>query len=287
MPVKKYKAYTPSRRFMTWYDFGDITKTTPEKSLTVFVKRKAGRNNAGRITSRFRGGGTKRMYRVVDFRGYDKADIPAKIASIEYDPFRTCRIALLNYVDGEKRYVLAWKGIKVGEEVLCGPDAAIVAGNRKQLKDIPEGMNIHNLEVTPFSKGKLIKSAGSYASIVGKDENESLIFIKLPSGEVRKFNEKCWATIWEIGNEQHKHIVVGKAGRQRRKGRKPHNLGINMNPVDHPHGGWESHKPLGMKQGPKSFAGKRVAPGIKTRRKKKRSDKFIVSKRKGSSKRER
>lgn len=279
MAVKKYKPYTPSRRYMVGYDFSDITKTTPEKSLTVKSKRSAGRNNQGRITLRFRGGGTKRQYRLVDFRGYDKLAIPAKVASIEYDPFRTCRIALLNYVDGEKRYVLARKGIKVGDEVVCGPDAPIASGNRKPLKDIPEGMNIYNLEVTPFSKGKLIKSAGMYATIVGKDENDGLIFIKLPSGEVRKFNENCRATIGQVGNEQHKNIVIGKAGRQRRKGLKPRVLGINMNPVDHPHGGGESHKPIGSKKGPRSFTGKRVAPGIKTRRKKKRSDKFIVSKR--------
>jgi len=281
MPVKKYKAYTPSRRFMVGYDFSDITKTTPEKKLTIFIKRKSWRNNQWRITSRFRWGGTKRQYRIVDFRGYDKANIPAKVASIEYDPYRTCRIALLHYKDGEKRYVLARKGISVEDQVVCGSEAPIAPGNRKQLKNIPEGMAIYNLEFTPFSKGKLIKAAGLYATIVGKDESGTLIFVKLPSGEVRKFHENCWATIGEVGNDQHKHIVIGKAGRQRRKGKKPHVLGINMNPVDHPHGGGESHKPLGMKQGPKSFAGKRVAPGIKTRRKKKWSDKFIVSRRKG------
>ena len=280
MAVKKYKPYTPSRRYMVGYDFSDITTDQPEKSLTKFMKRHSGRNNAGRITSRFRGGGTKRLYRIIDFRGYDKLDIPAKVATIEYDPYRTCRIALLHYVDGEKRYVLAWKGISVGDMVSAGDKWVIAPGNRRQLKDIPEGMNIYNLEVTPFSKGKLIKSAGLSATIVGKDENDGLIFVKLPSGEVRKFNEKCWATMGIVGNEQHKNIVIGKAGRQRRKGKKPHVLGINMNPVDHPHGGWESHKPLGIKKGAKSFAGKRVAPGMKTRRTKKRSDKFIVSRRK-------
>jgi len=279
MAVKTYKPYTPSRRFMVGYDFSDITKTTPEKSLTISKKRHSGRNNAGRITSRCRGGGAKRLYRIIDFKRYDKAGIPAKIVSIEYDPYRTCRIALLNYKDGEKRYILAWKGISVGAETICGSDAPIVHGNRKQLKDIPEGMNIYNLEVTPMSKGKLIKAAGMYATIVGKDESETLIFVKLPSGEVRKFNYNCWATMGIVGNDQHKNIVIGKAWRQRRKWKKPKVLGINMNPVDHPHGWWESHKPLGMKAWPKSFAGKRVAPGIKTRRKKKRSDKFIVSKR--------
>ncbi|HRX63613.1 MAG TPA: 50S ribosomal protein L2 [Candidatus Absconditabacterales bacterium] len=279
MAVKTYKPYTPSRRFMVGYDFSDITTKKPEKSLTKFLGKTGGRNNQGRTTSRFKGGGHKRLYRMIDFRGYDKCDIPSKVVSIEYDPYRTCRIALLNYNDGEKRYVLAWKGIKVGETVMNGEKSEIKAGNRKQLKHIPEGINVFNLEVTPITKGKLIKSAGTYATIAGKDEAQELVFIKLPSGEVRKFNENCRATIGEIGNEQHKNIVIGKAGRQRRKGRKPRVLGINMNPVDHPHGGGEAHSPIGSKKGPRSFSGKTVTPGIKTRRKKKWSDKFIVSKR--------
>ena len=279
MAVKTYKPYTPSRRFMVWYDFSDITTNKPEKSLTKFLGKTGGRNNQGRITSRFRGGWHKRLYRVVDFRGYDKADIPAKVASIEYDPYRTCRIALLNYADWEKRYVLAWKGIKVGETVMTWAKWEIKAWNRKQLKDIPEWVNIYNLEITPMSKWKLIKSAGAYATIAWKDELQSLIFVKLPSWEVRKFNENCWATIWEVWNEQHKNIVIGKAGRQRWKWRKPHILWINMNPVDHPHGWWEAHTDIWSKKWPKSFSGKLVMPGIKTRKNKKWSDKFIASKR--------
>lgn len=279
MAVKTYKPYTPSRRFMVWYDFSDITTNKPEKSLTKFLGKTGGRNNQGRITSRFRGGWHKRLYRVVDFRGYDKADIPAKVASIEYDPYRTCRIALLNYADWEKRYVLAWKGIKVGETVMTWAKGEIKAWNRKQLKDIPEWVNIYNLEITPMSKWKLIKSAGAYATIAWKDELQSLIFVKLPSWEVRKFNENCWATIWEVWNEQHKNIVIGKAGRQRWKWRKPHILWINMNPVDHPHGWWEAHTDIWSKKWPKSFSGKLVMPGIKTRKNKKWSDKFIASKR--------
>ena len=279
MAVKTYKPYTPSRRFMVWYDFSDITTNKPEKSLTKFLGKTGGRNNQWRITSRFRGGWHKRLYRVVDFRGYDKADIPAKVASIEYDPYRTCRIALLNYADWEKRYVLAWKGIKVGETVLTWAKWEIKAWNRKQLKDIPEWVNIYNLEITPMSKWKLIKSAGAYATIAWKDELQSLIFVKLPSWEVRKFNENCWATIWEVWNEQHKNIVIGKAGRQRWKWRKPHILWINMNPVDHPHGWWEAHTDIWSKKWPKSFSGKLVMPGIKTRKNKKWSDKFIASKR--------
>ncbi|MCK9467467.1 MAG: 50S ribosomal protein L2 [Candidatus Absconditabacterales bacterium] len=280
MAIKTYKPYTPSRRFMIGYDFSDLTTKKPEKSLTKFLGKTGGRNNKGRTTTRSRGGGHKRLYRMIDFRGYDKADIPAKVASIEYDPYRTCRIALLNYIDGEKRYVLARKGITLGETVMSGEKSEIKAGNRKKLKDIPEGVNVFNLEITPLSKGKLIKSAGTSATISGKDTLQGLVFIKLPSGEVRKFNENCWATIGEVGNEQHKNIVIGKAGRQRRLGRKPKVLGVNMNPVDHPHGGGEGHSSIGLKKGPKSFAGKLVTPGIKTRKTKKWSDKFIVSKRK-------
>lgn len=187
---------------------------------------------------------------------------------------------MLNYADGEKRYVLAWQGIKVGDSVSTGEEAPIAAGNRKQLKDIPEGMNVHNLEITPFSTGKVIKSAGSAALISGRDEAQGLVFIKMPSGEVRKFNKDCWATIGTLGNEQHKNVVVGKAGRQRWLGKKPRVLGKNMNPVDHPHGGGEAHSPIGSKQGQKSFSGKRVSAGMKTRKSKKWSTKFIVSSRK-------
>ncbi len=279
MTLKKYKPYTPSRRYMIWYDFSDLTKKRPEKSLTISKKRTGGRNNSGSVTSRSMGGGHKRLYRLIDFKGYDKANIPAKVASIEYDPYRTCRIALLNFADGEKKYVIAWKTIKVGDTVICGDQAPIAHGNRKQLKDIPEWVNIFNLEVTPTTSGKLIKSAWSYASLVGKDNLLKIVFIKLPSGEVRKFNENCRATIWEIGNDQHQNVVIGKAGRQRRLGKKPHVLGKNMNPVDHPHGWWEGHSPIGLKRWQKSFAGKRVTPGIKTRKSKKWSTKFIISKR--------
>lgn len=264
---------------MIGYDFSDITTKKPEKSLTKSLGRTGGRNNAGRITSRSMGGGHKRLYRIIDFRGYDKCDIPAKVASVEYDPYRTARIVLLHYADGEKRYVLGWKNATVGQEVITGEKSPIAPGNRKQLKHIPEWVNVFNLEVTPFSEGKLIKSAGAYASIVGRDELLKKVFIKLPSGEVRKFNEDCWATIGELSNDQHQNVVIGKAGRQRRLGKKPHVLGKNMNPVDHPHGGWEWHSPIGSKRGQKSFAGKLVSAGMKTRKKKKWSTKFIVSKR--------
>ena len=263
---------------MTWYDFSEITSTAPEKSLTRVLPYKAGRNNSWRITIRFRGGRHKRRYRLVDFRGYDKAWVPAKVLSVEYDPFRTARIVLVVFADGEKRYMLARQGVKVGHEMMIGSDAPIEKGNRKQLKDIPEWLQVYNLEVTPQTKGKLIKSAWNYATLMGKDESAKVIFVKLPSGEVRKFNENCRATIGVVSNDQHKHIVIGKAGRQRRKGKKPHVLGKSMNPVDHPHGWWEAHTSIGLKW-PKSFVWKNVSPWIKTRKKKKRSDKFIVSRR--------
>jgi len=279
MWIKTYKPYTPSRRFMTGYTFEEITKTEPEKSLVKFIKSKAGRNNQWRITVRFRWGGHKRLYRIVDFRWYDKLNIPATVKSIEYDPYRTARIALVSYADGEKRYVLAWKGAKVGDVVMTGDQAPLKDWNRKQLKDIPDSFMIYNLEVTPFTKWKLFRSAGSYGVVMGRDEQEGIVFVKMPSGEVRKFNEKCWATIWTVSNEEHKNIVIWKAGRSRWLGRRPHVLWKSMNPVDHPHGGWEGHTTIGLKY-PKSFSGKPVPPGKKTRKKKKWSDKFIVQRRK-------
>jgi len=279
MPVKNYKPYTPSRRFMIGYDFSDITTNRPEKSLLKTFSRTAWRNNTWRTTSRFRWGGHKRLYRLIDFKGYDKAWIPAKVASVEYDPYRTSRIALLHFVDGEKRYVLAWKWIKVGETVECWAAWSVKPWNRKQLKDIPEWVNIFNLEVVPNSKWKLIKSAWSFASINGKDEIQKLVFIKLQSWELRKFNENCWATVWEIWNEQHQNVVIWKAWRLRWKWRKWHMLGKSMNPVDHPHGWWEWHTEVWSKKWPKAPNWRLVTAWIKTRQKKKWSTKFIVSKR--------
>lgn len=279
MAPKKYKPYTPSRRYMIGYDFSELSKKRPEKSLVKTLWRTGGRNNSWKAVSRSMWWGHKRLYRLIDFKGYDKLNIPAKVVNVEYDPYRTSRIALLNFADWEKRYVLAWKNIKVSETIICGDTAPIASGNRKQLKDIPEWVNVFNLEVTPFSSGKLIKTAWSYASIAGKDTLLKVVFIKLPSGEVRKFNENCFATIGEIGNEQHQNVVIGKAGRQRWLWKKPHVLGKNMNPVDHPHGGWEWHSPIGLKRWQKSFAGKRVTPGIKTRKNRKSSTRFIISKR--------
>lgn len=278
MWLKTYRPYTPSRRYIIGYDFSDITKKTPEKSLTIWLPAKSWRNNQGRITSRFRWGRHKRLYRLIDRKGYTKINIPGKVASIEYDPFRTARIALIHYVDGEKRYVLARKWCTVGAQIMTGSSAPVAPGNRKQLKDIPEWLTVYNIEFTPFTKGKIVKSAWSFATITGRDE-KWFVLLKLPSGEIRKFDEKCWATIGQVGNEDHKNIVVGKAGRQRRLGKKPHVLGKSMNPVDHPHGWWEGHTSIGLKY-PKSPTGRNVAPGIKTRSKKKRSNTMIVARRK-------
>lgn len=265
---------------MVWYDFSDLTNSKPLKSLTTFIGKTWGRNNAGRITSRFRGWGHKQLYRLVDFRWYDKLNILGRVATIEYDPYRTCRIALIHYQDWEKRYVLARDGIKVGDMVMNWDQAEIKSWNRKQLKDIPDGYTIFALEITPFTKGKMIRSAGSYATIAGRDEITWHVIIKLQSWEVRKFDGKCWATIWKIWNEDHMNVEIWKAGRQRRKWIKPHILGKNMNPVDHPHGWWEWHSPIALRKWPKAFNGRRVAPWIKTRAGKKRSDKFIINRRK-------
>jgi len=278
MAIKTYKPFTPSRRYMTWYDFSNLTTSTPHKPLTKFIKSKAGRNNAGRITTRHRWWGHKRLYRIIDFRRYDKLNIPAKVATIEYDPYRTCRIALLNYADGEKRYTLARKNISVGDEIKTGDEALLKPGNRKQLKHIPDGFTVYNLEVTPQTKGKLVRSAGSYATVTGRDEENGLVYIKLQSGEIRLFNEKCRATIGIVGNDEHKNIVIGKAGRARWMWKRPEVRGKVMNPVDHPHGWWEWATDLAMN--PKAFNGRWVSPGKKTRKKKKWSDRFIVQKRK-------
>lgn len=280
MSVKTYKPYTPSRRYMIWYDFSELTTSVPHKPLTKHLGRTGGRNNQGRVTHRFKWGGHKRLYRMIDFRWYDKLNIAGKVATIEYDPYRTCRIALINFVDGEKRYVLARNGIQVGQTIMTGDQALLSEWNRKQLKDIPEWYFIYNLEITPFTKAKMIRSAGWYATITGKDEITKKIFIKLQSGEVRKFDEKCYASIWKIGNEDHKNVVIGKAGRSAWKGKKWKVLGKSMNPVDHPHWGWEWHTLIGLKRWPKAWNGRLVAPGIKTRASKKRSNTMIVSRRK-------
>lgn len=278
MSIKIYKPFTPSRRYMTWYDFSDITSTKPHKSLTTFIKRNAWRNNSWRITTRHRWWWTKRLYRKIDFRRYDKLNIPATVSTIEYDPFRTCRIVLVSYADWEKRYHLARKNVSIWDVIMTWTDALLKPWNRKLLKDIPDWFSVYNLELTPNTKWKLIRSAGSFATITGKDEENNLVYVKLQSGEVRKFHNNCFATIGIVSNDEHKNIVLWKAWRNRWLWRRPTVRGKVMNPVDHPHGGWEWATDLAMN--PKAFNWRQVSPGIKTRKNKKWSDKFIVTRRK-------
>ncbi len=277
MATKKYRPYTPSRRFMTTADYSDISNNRPEKSLVEPQKRRGGRNNKGRITSRFRGGGHKRRYRLIDFRRRDKEGVPARVASVEYDPNRSARIALLNYVDGEKRYILAPENVAVGTQVVAGPEAEPVAGNALPLRFIPVGTVVHNVELIPNKGAQLARSAGTSVQIQGRDNN--YVSIRLPSGEIRRVHGECYATVGVVGNADHKNVVLGKAGRKRWLGRKPHQRGRAMNPVDHPHGGGEGRSTSGRP--PVSPWGQQ-AKGLKTRSKRKNSSRFIVRRRKGS-----
>jgi len=273
MGVKKFRPYTPSRRFMTVSDFSEITKEEPEKSLLVPLKKSGGRNNTGRVTVRFRGGGHRRHYRIIDFKR-DKIGVPGKVVSIEYDPNRTARIALIQYVDGEKRYIIAPVDLKVGDTVMSGPDAEIRLGNALPLAKIPEGIPIHNIELVPGKGGQLVRSAGTSAVILSKEGNYA--HVQLPSGEIRLINLKCYATIGQVSNVDHENIVLGKAGRTRWLGRRPHVRGMVMNPVDHPLGGGEGRSKSGRH--PCSPTG--VVDGKKTRKKRKPSNRFIVRRRK-------
>jgi len=274
MSIKIFKPTSPGRRGMTGLKFDDITKTKPEKSLTVPLRKSGGRNNQGRLTVRHHGGGAKRRYRIIDFKR-NKADIPGKVASIEYDPNRSANIALIHYVDGEKRYILAPVGLKLGAVVMSGPNADIKPGNALPLKSIPMGTPIHNIELHPGQGGKLVRSAGNEATLYGVDEGYALI--RLPSKEVRRVREECMATIGQVGNIDHSSITIGKAGRKRHMGWRPTVRGSVMNPVDHPHGGGEGRAPIGL-PGPKTPWGK-PAYGVKTRRNT-RTNKMIVRKRK-------
>jgi large subunit ribosomal protein L2 len=252
--------------------FEEITKTRPEKSLTVRLKKHAGRNNQGKITTRHRGGGAKRAYRLIDFKR-NKLDVPAKVAAIEYDPNRSARIALLHYVDGEKRYILAPLGLKVGDRVVAGADADIRPGNALPLKNIPTGTTVHNVELERGRGGQMVRSAGAGAQLMAKEGKYALL--RLPSGEQRNVNILCMATIGQVGNVDHENVRIGKAGRSRHMGRRPTVRGSAMNPVDHPHGGGEGRAPIGGQ--PQTPWGK-PALGHKTR-KNKRSDRFIVRRR--------
>ena len=276
MPIKKYKPTTPGRRGMSSLTFEEITTNKPEKSLVVSLKSKGGRNNNGRITTRHQGGGHKRNYRIIDFKR-NKDGIPAKVATIEYDPNRSANIALLHYVDGEKRYILAPKGLTVGMQVVSGKDADIKVGNCLEMKDMPEGTFIHNVELKPVKGGQLARSAGCSAQILGIEDK--YVTVRLSSGEVRKILSNCRATVGVVGNEDHSLVNIGKAGRNRWKGVRPTVRGSVMNPNDHPHGGGEGRTPIGRKS-PMTPWGKK-AMGVKTRKTKKASDKLIVRRRNG------
>ena len=276
MPIKKYKPTTPGRRGMSSLTFEEITPNNPETSLIVPLKSKGGRNNNGRITTRHQGGGHKRNYRLIDFKR-DKDGIPAKVATIEYDPNRSANIALLNYADGEKRYILAPKGLTVGTKVVSGKDADIKVGNCLEMRDMPEGTFIHNVELKPGKGGQLARSAGCSAQILGIEDK--YVTVRLSSGEVRKILSNCRATVGVVGNEDHSLVNIGKAGRNRWKGIRPTVRGSVMNPNDHPHGGGEGRTPIGRKS-PMTPWGKK-AMGVKTRKTKKASDKLIVRRRNG------
>ena len=273
MATRKLKPTSPGRRFQTVSTFEEITKSAPEKSLTKGLTKKAGRNNNGRVTSRHRGGGTKRLYRIIDFKR-NKVEVPATVASIEYDPNRSARIALLNYADGEKRYILAPVGLNQGDKVFAGEKADIKPGNALLLKNVPVGTIIHNIELYPGKGGQFCRAAGTYAQLVAKEGKYALL--RMPSGEVRKVLATCCATVGQVGNIQHEKISIGKAGRNRWLGRRPKVRGVAMNPVDHPLGGGEGRSSGGRH--PCSPWGM-PAKGYKTRNKKKPSSKLIVKRR--------
>lgn len=280
MGIRSYRPYTPGTRQTSISDFEEITRSEPEKSLTRFKHRDKGRNNRGIITSRRRGGGHKRLYRIIDFLR-DKRNIPAKVAAIEYDPNRNARIALVYYQDGEKRYILHPAGLQVGASIIAGPDAPIEIGNALPLSNIPLGTNVHNIELMPGRGGQIVRAAGATAQVVAKEGN--YVTIKLPSTEVRMVRRDCYATIGQVGNIDHRNQSLGKAGRNRHKGRRPSVRGSVMNPVDHPHGGGEGRAPIG-RSGPVTPWGK-PALGAKTRKRKKQSNSLIVRRRRKTSKR--
>lgn len=275
MPIRQLKPTSPGRRFMAVSTFEEITREEPEKSLLAPLKRSGGRNNQGRITARFRGGGNKRRYRIIDFKR-DKIGVPGKVVSIEYDPNRSARIALIQYADGEKRYILCPEGLKVGDQVLSGENADIKPGNALPLRAIPLGTVIHNIELTPGKGGQLVRSAGVAAQLVAKEGKYAQV--RLPSGEVRMIHLECKATIGQVGHAEHENESLGKAGKSRYLGRRPHVRGSAMTPRDHPHGGGEGKAPIGRRGGPVTPWGKPTL-GKKTRRRKP-SDKFIVRRRK-------
>ena len=269
MGIKTYNPYTPSRRQMTGSDFSEITKTTPEKSLTYSLKKNAGRNNQGKITVRHHGGGNRRKYRIIDFKR-NKDGIPATVKTIEYDPNRTARIALVFYADGEKRYIIAPNGLQVGATLMSGADAVPEVGNALPLANIPVGTVIHNIEMRPGQGAKLVRSAGNFAQLTSREG--SYCVIKLPSGETRQILSACKATVGSVGNSDHALEASGKAGRSRWLGQRPHNRGVVMNPHDHPMGGGEGRQSGGHPRSRKGL----YAKGLKTRAPKKLSNKYII-----------
>ncbi len=273
MPIKQYKPTSPGRRGASGHSFEEITRSKPEKSLLAPLRRQAGRNNQGRITVRHRGGGAKRRFRIIDFRR-DKTGVPGKVHSIEYDPNRTARIALIHYADGEKRYIIWPVGVKVGDTVVAGPTAEIKPGNALPLRNIPSGTVIHNLELHKGKGAQLVRGAGGAAQLLAREEDYALV--RLPSGEVRRIHADCMATIGQVGNVEHSQVKLGRAGRKRLMGRRPHVRGTVMNPRDHPHGGGEGRAPIGL-PGPRSPWGKPTL-GARTRRRKD-TNKYIVRRR--------
>jgi large subunit ribosomal protein L2 len=274
VPVKKFNPTTASRREMTMSTFEEITTSTPEKSLLAPLSKRAGRNHQGKITVRHHGGGHKRKYRIIDFKRI-KDGIPGRVATIEYDPNRTSYIALVNYADGEKTYIIAPKGLKVGDVITSGPTADIKLGNALPLENIPVGSVIHNIELKPGKGGQMVRAAGTEAQLLGKEEH--YVTIRLASGEIRRVLKQCRATIGTVGNPDHELLNIGKAGRNRWLGKRPTVRGVVMNPNDHPHGGGEGRAPIGRKS-PMSPWGKPTL-GYKTRKKKKASSKYIVRRR--------
>ena len=278
MGIKTYNPYTPSRRNMSGYDFEEITASTPEKSLTTSLKKHAGRNAQGKITVRHHGGGSRRKYRIIDFKR-NKDGIPATVKSIEYDPNRTANIALICYADGEKKYILAPVGLKVGQTVMNGAEAEIKVGNCMELKDMPVGTQIHNIEMYPGHGGRLVRAAGVSAQLMAKEGKYAII--RMPSGEMRMVPIVCRASIGQVGNTEHNLVNIGKAGRKRHMGIRPTVRGSVMNPNDHPHGGGEGKAPVG-RPGPCTPWGK-PALGYKTRKKNKQSNKMIIRRRDGKA----
>ena len=277
MGIKKYNAYTPSRRHMTGSDFKEITKTTPEKSLVVSLDKNAGRNNQGKITVRHRGGGSRRKDRLIDFKRNKKDGIPATVVAIEYDPNRTANIALIAYADGEKAYILAPNKLKVGDKVMSGPEAEVKVGNCLPLANIPVGTEIHNIEMIPGKGAQLVRAAGNSAQLMAKEGKYATL--RLPSGEMRMVPVACRATVGQVGNIEHGLVNIGKAGRKRHMGIRPTVRGSVMNPNDHPHGGGEGKTGIG-RPGPCTPWGK-PALGLKTRKKNKQSNKMIIRRRDG------